>query len=95
MPPPIADEADKKNNRMIQYNILSCNVFADTLISSTVSKRGNKYEEVFATDFGWAQAYPMENKSDAYEALSLIFSGRVFRIILLFMDQRKITLEIF
>ena len=46
---------------------------ADTLISGTVSMRGNKYAEIFATDFGWASAYPMKRKSEAHEALSLLF----------------------
>ena len=48
-------------------------MFADTLISGTVSKRGNKYAEIFATDFGWARAYPMKRKGEAHEALSLLF----------------------
>ena len=26
---------------------------------------------IFATDFSWAQAYPMKMKSDAHEALSM------------------------
>ena len=43
------------------------------LISGTVSKRGNKYAEIFATDFGWARAYPMKRKGEAHEALSLLF----------------------
>ena len=38
-----------------------------------VLKRGNKYAEVFATDFGWAQAYPIKKKSDTHEALYLLF----------------------
>jgi len=58
---------------MLRYKRLPCNVFADTLISGTVSKRGNKYAEIFATDFGWARAYPMKRKGEAHEALSLLF----------------------
>ena len=38
-----------------------------------VSKRVNKYAEVFATGFGWARAYPMKKESHAYEALYLLF----------------------
>ena len=40
-------------------------------------KKGGKSAEVFATGFGWAQAYPMKKKSDAHEALSLIFQPKV------------------
>ena len=63
----------RTNDRMLRYKRLPCNVFADTLISGTVSKRGNKYAEIFATDFGWARAYPMKRKGEAHEALSLLF----------------------
>ena len=57
---------------MLWYNQLPCNFFTDTLISGMASKRGNKYAEVFATDFGWAQAYPIKKKSDTHEALYLL-----------------------
>ena len=43
------------------------------MISGTVSKRGGKYAGVFATDFGWARAYPIKKKRDAHEALSTLF----------------------
>ena len=94
-PHPSLTKRIRKNNRILCYNRLPCNVFADTLILGTVSKGGNKYAEVFATDFSWAQAYPMKMKNDAHEALSLIFSRRVCRIRWLLMDQRNMSLAIF
>ena len=48
-------------------------VFGDTLIAGTVSKRGNKYAEVFTTSFGWTRVFPMKKKSEAHEGLSLLF----------------------
>ena len=48
-------------------------MFGDTLISGTTSKCENKYEEVFAANFGWTRTFPMKSKSEAYGALSLIF----------------------
>ncbi len=30
--------------------------------------------QIFATDFGWSQSYPMMCKSKVYEALGLIFA---------------------
>ena len=72
-PHPSLTNQIQTNDRMLRYNRFTSNVLADTLISGTVSKRGNKHAEVFATDFGWARAYPMKNKSDAHKALSLIF----------------------
>ena len=63
----------QKNDMMLRYNRLPCNAFVDTLISGMVSKRGNKYAEVFATGFCWARSYPMKKKSNAHEAVSLMF----------------------
>jgi hypothetical protein len=39
------------NDWMLQYNRLPHPVFTDTLIAGTSSKRGNKYEQVYATSF--------------------------------------------
>ena len=49
-------------------------MFSDTLISSITSKDGNKYAQVFCTDYGWTRAFPMKRKSEVHEALSLLFS---------------------
>ena len=40
----------------------------------TVSRRGNKYAQVCATDFGWARAFPMTFRSDAHETFLLLFA---------------------
>ena len=48
-------------------------VFGDTALAGTVSKRGNTCAEVFVTSFGWTRVFPMKAKSDAHEALSLLF----------------------
>ena len=58
---------------MLLYNRLPCNIISDTLISVRVSKRRNKYAEVFVTYFGWAQTYPTKKKINAHEASNLIF----------------------
>ena len=42
-PRPSLTKCIQTNDSMFWYNQLPCNVFADTLISGTVSKRGNKY----------------------------------------------------
>ena len=31
-------------------------------------------EQIFATDFGWSQSYPMTRKGEAHEALGLLFA---------------------
>ena len=64
----------RTNNRQLRYRRLRSNMFSDTLISSITSKDGNKYAQVFCTDYGWTRAFPMKRKSEAHEALSLLFS---------------------
>ena len=41
------------NDRRLQYRRLLHDVFGDTLLDGTKSKRGNKYAEVFVTKFEW------------------------------------------
>ena len=61
------------NNIILRYPRLPYDVFTDTLISGTVSKRGNKCSKVFGTIFGWTRSYPMATKGRAHESLSLLF----------------------
>ena len=63
----------RTNDRSLRYRRLPHQVFADTLISGTTSRRGNKYAQVFATSFGWTRVYPMSQKGLAHEGLSLLF----------------------
>ena len=48
-------------------------MFSETLIYGSVSKRGNKYAQLYGAYFGWAQAFPMAKKGDKHETLSLLF----------------------
>ena len=48
-------------------------LFTDTLIAGTVSKRGNKNTQVYAARTGWSRAYPMRRKGEAHETLSVLF----------------------
>ena len=49
-------------------------MFLDTMFTSTVSRRGNKCVQVYPTDFGWASVHPMTSRSEAHEALLLMFA---------------------
>ena len=50
-------------------------MYTDTLDAKTVtSKRGNKYAQIFATRFGWYRAFPLKAKSEAHEAVSILFA---------------------
>jgi hypothetical protein len=48
-------------------------MFSDMLIAGTISKRGNKYAQIYATSFGWARAFSMIKKSETHKTLSLMF----------------------
>ena len=48
-------------------------MYTDTAFSSIPSARGNTMAQLFCTDFGWSRAHPMKKKSEAHEALSLVF----------------------
>ena len=64
----------RTNDRNLRYRRLPVTLFGDTLESSVKSLRGNRYAEVFGTSFGWTRAFPMRKKSEAHDALSLLFS---------------------
>jgi hypothetical protein len=50
-------------------------MYTGTLDAKTVvSKRGNKYAQIFATRFGWYRAFPIKAKSDAHLGLSTLFA---------------------
>ena len=44
------------------------------MFASTMSRRGNRCAQVYATDFGWARAFPITSRSEAHETLSLLFA---------------------
>ena len=64
----------RTNDRQLRYRRLSTEIYADTLVSKFKSRRGNSYAQVFATKFGWCRVFPIQKKSDAHHALSLLFA---------------------
>ena len=65
----------RTNDRMLRYRRLPCDLFSDTMFCPKVpSARGYKMAQIFATDFGWSRCYPMTCKSEAHEALGLLFA---------------------
>ena len=44
------------------------------MFARSVSRSANGCEQVFATDFEWARAFPMASTSEAHETLSLLFA---------------------
>ena len=63
----------RTNDRQLRYRRLPVDCFTDTMFSTVVSRRMNKCAQVFSMPNGWCRAYPMRTKSQAHEALSLLF----------------------
>ena len=54
---------------------MPCNLYSNTMFCPKVpSARGYTMAQIFATDFGWSRSYPMSSKSQAHDALSLLFA---------------------
>jgi len=43
------------------------------MFAQTAAAGGNKCAQVYTTSFGWCQAFPMQQKGEAHETLSLLF----------------------
>ena len=61
------------NNHQFWYRRLPHNVYHDTLLPATVSKRGNRCAQIFFTDFGLSHSFPMMLKIEAHEVSFLFF----------------------
>ena len=64
----------RTNDRNLCYHYLAHPVFLDMMFIQTMSRRGNRGAQVYAIDFGWARAFPMASKSEAYVTLPLMFA---------------------
>ncbi len=58
---------------MLRFPRRSADVFTDTLVGKVKSMRGNRYMQVYATDFHHCKALPMEKKSDTHYTLTEYF----------------------
>ena len=57
------------------YPLLSHPVFSDTMITGTVSKSGNKNDQVYGTYFGWTHFFPMKLEIGSHDTFTLLFNG--------------------
>ena len=62
------------NYRNLCYHSLAHPVFSDAMFPSTVSRKGNRFTQLYTADFGWARAFPMASRSEANETLPLLFA---------------------
>jgi hypothetical protein len=63
----------RTNDRMLRYQRLRTTMFTDTLEAGTLSRRQNRYAQVFVIPPNWTKVYSMKNKSDAHHCLSSLF----------------------
>ena len=63
----------RMKDHQLWYRRLPHNLYNDTLFATTVSRRGNRCAQIFATNFCWSCSFPMKLKSEAHKALSLLF----------------------
>ena len=84
----------RMNDRQLRYRRLEHDVFGDTLLSKTKSKRGKNYANVFVTMFVWSRAFPLAKKGDAHEALSLLLQWDGVPPKMIFGGSKEYTLGI-
>ena len=63
----------RRNDRNLCHHCLAHPVFSVTMFASTVSRRGNRHAQIYATDFGWARTFTMASISEAHEIMLLLF----------------------
>ncbi|KAL7526268.1 LOW QUALITY PROTEIN: hypothetical protein ACHAXR_003858, partial [Thalassiosira sp. AJA248-18] len=80
------------NDRWHRYGRLPHTVFTDTMFAGTPSCQGNKCAQVFASNFGWARAFPMPTKGKAHEALSLFFNREGVPPVMVMDNSKEQTL---
>jgi len=61
------------NDRQMRYKRLSHDMYTDTLKASVLSRQQEQYAQVFSAGMRWCRAFPMKRKSDAVDALDLLF----------------------
>ena len=59
------------------------------VLASTVSRKGNRCAQVYVTDFGWINAFPIASRSEAYETLSSLFARDVVLLACICNNTKK------
>ena len=60
---------------MMRYPRIPHTLFTDTMIAGTVSQRGNKNCQIYASSYGWGRAFPIARKGDAHHTLDILFKN--------------------
>ena len=70
---PFLSRSYPTNDCMMCYNRLPHSMISDTMKSDVVSKKGNKYDQDYCTQYGWSSFLSMKLNSEAQESLSMLF----------------------
>ena len=63
------------NDEMLCYGSMPCTLYSNTMFSPKVpSAQGCTMVQIFATNFGWSQSFPISHKGETHEALCLLFA---------------------
>ena len=85
----------KMNDHNFCYHQLAHPVFSDTMFASTVSRRGNRCAQEYATDFVWASAFPMASRSECCCCVQWIASHQlVFATILRRSEAQRCCMSV-
>ena len=71
---PLLSRQFRTNDRNLHYHHLVHPVFSNMMFASAVSRRGNRFAQVYATVVGWARAFSIASRSEAHETLSLLLA---------------------
>ena len=71
---PLLSRQFRMNDCNLCYCCLKHPIFSDMMFPSTVSRKGNRCAQVYATDFGWVRAFPVTPRSEEHETLLLLFA---------------------
>ena len=70
---PLLSKRYRMNDRNFHYYCMAHPLFSDTMFANTMFRNSNRCVQEYATDFGWARAFPMASKSEAHETLLWLF----------------------
>ena len=71
---PLLSRQFRTNDGNLHYHCIEHPLFSDVMFATTMSRRGNRFTQVYAMDFGWNRAFQMASRSEAYKTLFLLFA---------------------
>ena len=70
---PSSSRQFRTNDNQLWYRRLPHNVYSDMSFATKVPRRGNRCAQMFVINFDWSCSFLMKLKSEAHEALFLLF----------------------